>query len=282
MIDFLINNLMMPLLRYFYDMTGSYGWAIIFVTIAVKTLLLPLTIKSLKAQIEMQKIQPKLKALQTEYKDRPELMNQKVIELYKTSRVNPFSGCLPILIQMPFFISIYSTFVGEEFKKMAGHDSSFLFIQDLTQQGLTADNIALVIVFGITTFAMQKMMTTNPDDPMQKQMLFMMPIMITLMFFFVPVPSGALLYIVSSNFYSLIQNLFFMRYKKSIEIKDTSNTIEKNAKDILVSKTVKDKSLSTIDLDKNKNVIVNEVAPVMESESKSKRAKKNQKKNRKK
>ncbi|MFN8673969.1 MAG: YidC/Oxa1 family membrane protein insertase [Candidatus Sericytochromatia bacterium] len=282
MINFLIDNLMMPLLTYFHDLTGSYGWAIIFLTVVIKTMLLPLTIKSLKAQIEMQKIQPKLKELQTKYKDKPELMNQKVIELYKNSRVNPFSGCLPVLVQLPFFIAIYSTFTGQTFKDLAGKEGGFLFIQDLTKQGLTPDNIFLVMVFGISTYLMQKMMTTNPDDPMQKQMLFMMPIMITMMFIFVPVPSGALLYIVCSNLYSVLQNVFFLQYKKNLQLADGNITVEATAKEIITSKSSKESTSSAIVLDKNNTVDDDNLSPVMSSSSKSKRAKKSQKKNRKK
>lgn len=281
MIDFLINNLMMPLLRFFYDISGSYGWAIIFVTVAVKSALMPLTFKSIKAQMDMQRIQPIMKELQAKYKDRPELLNQEMIKLYKDHRVNPLGGCLPILVQLPFFIAIYSTFVSKEFNELAGgSNSSFFFIKDLTKNGLTPDNVFLVVIFGITTFVSQKMMTTNPDDPMQKQMLYIMPIMITVMFFTVPVPSAALLYIVASNLFSLVQNLFVIREKKRLELKSGTNVVEKNAKDILSSKISLEKNNSSIMLEKE--IITSNLSPVMSSSSKSKRVKKDQKKNRKK
>lgn len=281
MIDFLINNLMMPLLRFFYDISGSYGWAIIFVTVAVKSALMPLTFKSIKAQMDMQRIQPIMKELQAKYKDRPELLNQEMIKLYKDHRVNPLGGCLPILVQLPFFIAIYSTFVSEEFNKLAGgSNSSFFFIQDLTKKGLTPDNIFLVVIFGITTFVSQKMMTTNPDDPMQKQMLYIMPIMITVMFFTVPVPSAALLYIVASNLFSMLQNFFVLKEKKRLGEINGTNVVEKNAKDILSSKISLEKNNSSIMLEKE--IITSNLSPVMSSSSKSKRVKKDQKKNRKK
>lgn len=262
-------------------MTGSYGWAIIFVTVAVKSALMPLTFRSIKAQMDMQRIQPIMKELQAKYKDKPELLNQEMIKLYKDHRVNPLGGCLPILVQLPFFISIYSTFVSKEFNDLAGAgNSSFLFIQDLTKKGLTPDNVFMVVIFGITTFISQKMMTTNPDDPMQKQMLYIMPIMITVMFFTVPVPSAALLYIVSSNLFSMVQNFFVLKEKKRLGAISGSTVVEKNAKDILNSKISLEKNNSSILLEKG--IITPNSSPVMESSSKSKRVKKDQKKNRKK
>jgi YidC/Oxa1 family membrane protein insertase len=97
-----------------------------------------------------------------------------------------------------------------------GHQG-FLFIQDLTRVGffkdgvLFWDNIMMVVVFGITTFITQKMMMTDPNDPMQKQMLYMMPIMITVMFVFIPLPAGVLLYTVFSNFFTMGQYLVLKR-----------------------------------------------------------------------
>lgn len=272
---------MMPLLRFFYDISGSYGWAIIFVTVAVKSALMPLTFRSIKAQMDMQRIQPIMKELQVKYKDRPELLNQEMIKLYKDHRVNPLGGCLPILVQLPFFIAIYSTFVSKEFNELAGAgNSSFFFIQDLTKKGLTPDNVFMVVIFGITTFVSQKMMTTNPDDPMQKQMLYIMPIMITVMFFTVPVPSAALLYIVSSNLFSMVQNFFVLKEKKRLGAVSGSTVVEKNAKDILNSKISLEKNNSSIMLEKE--ITTSNSSPVMTSSSKSKRVKKDQKKNRKK
>lgn len=276
MIDFLVNDLMMPLLKYFHVLTGSYGWAIVFLTLAVKTALMPLTFQSLKASIEMQKLQPKLKELQNKYKDRPEVYNKKVMELYRDSKVNPLGGCLPILFQMPFFIGLYSTFISDEFKKLiaGGHDASFLFINDLTRVGLSSaaglhlDNLILILLFGVTTFVSQKMMITNPDDPMQKQMLYLMPPMITFMFVLIPVPSGAMLYIVVSNLYTIAQNIVVLNKKKSMEL---------SSKD-----SAKPESNSTINLSKEKESEDEELSPVLASVGKSKRVKKKKKRNRKK
>ncbi len=288
MIDFLVHSVMLPILTYFYAMTASYGVAIIFLTIVIKAALMPLTFQSIRAQMDMQKIQPKLKELQKKYKDKPEIYNKKVIEFYKENRVNPLGGCLPILIQMPFFIGLYSTFMSEEFKTLAGHNSSFLFITDLTRLGLTHngvyyfDNFLLIMLFGITTFISQKMMITNPDDPMQKQMLYMMPVMITFMFAFVPVPSGALLYIVVSNLITILQNIFVINKKKAIALAEGNVSISANDDNILEG----DKKSINLDKSDNDESSIKDnqdrLSPVLVSAGKSKRAKKKTKKNRRK
>lgn len=289
MIDFIINSTMMPLLVLFHNFTGSYGWAIVFLTLAVKTALLPLTYQSIKSSLDMQRLQPKLKELQQKYKDKPEILNKKMMEFYRDNKFNPLSGCLPILVQLPVFIALYSTFISEDFKKMAHGDSnssSFLFIKDLTQSTVFEsatntphfDNILLIVLFAVTMFASQKMMITNPDDPMQKQMLYMMPIMIPVMFLFVPVPSGALLYMVVSNLVGIGQNVFVLNKKKSLSVE-----MEK------ASNSVADKAIKEIDLNKNINLDKSsvkesksdELSPVLVSAGKSKRAKKKLKKNKK-
>lgn len=253
MIDFLVNDLMMPLLKLFFNMTGSWGWAIIFLTLAIKMALMPLTFKSIRASFEMQKLQPKLKEIQSRYKDKPEIYNKKIMELYQEHKVNPLGGCLPILLQMPFFIGLYSTFIGEEFNKLAGK-SDFLFIESLTRiglsgkEGLYIDNVILVLLFGITMFVSQKMMMTNPNDPMQKQMLYMMPVMITIMFVIIPIPSGALLYIVISNIISIFQNIIVLNQKKSLGLdsKAVDKTIEVNSINLEKEEKNTDNNLETV------------------------------------
>lgn len=287
MIDFLVHSIMIPMLKFFHDQTGSYGWAIILLTVAVKSALLPLTYQSLKSSLEMQKIQPKLKILQERYKDRPEMLNKKLMEFYKENRVNPLGGCLPILFQLPIFIGLYSTFTSKEFIDLAqSGNSSFLFIQDLTRSGMYSyDNIVLLVLFASTTFISQKLMITNPNDPMQKQMLYMMPIMITIMFAMVPVPSGAMLYVVISNLITLLQNLYVVNKRKAAEAVGT-DSVESFVKKLDESdkNDPKQKSKNPIALDKKSLLDDNqmEMSTTLATASKSQRANKKQKKNRKK
>lgn len=226
-IDFLVDQLMLPILNGFHSLTGSYGWSIILLTFVVKTVLLPLTIKSYHSMKEMQRIQPRMKQLQERYKGKPEELNKQIMMLYREHKVNPFGGCLPILLQMPFLIALYAALIGDAFKKTiidSGH-TSFFFISDLTNSGILTDaglqteNLILVILFGLTTFWQQKVMTVAGHDPasqaMQKQMLYMMPIMITAMFFIFPVPSGVFLYLVASNVISVAQYAYLNQTAQS-------------------------------------------------------------------
>ncbi|HEY9900606.1 MAG TPA: YidC/Oxa1 family membrane protein insertase [Pantanalinema sp.] len=222
-IDFLSHQMMIPILNAFYSFTHSYGMAIILLTVTIKAALFPLTAKQFKASRQMQALQPKLVELQAKYKDKPEELQAKMMEFYKDHNANPFSSCLPLLIQMPFLFALYSSLGNKDFQAQIAH-KSFLFIQNLAAvgvlpgkdhagvaHGLLWDNLILVIFFGISTYVMQKTMTTNPDDPMQKQMLTMMPVMMTVMFLFFPLPSGILLYIAVSNLITLAQNILLMR-----------------------------------------------------------------------
>ncbi len=217
-IDFIANEMMIPILNSFYELTRSYGWAIILLTLTIKAALYPLTAKQFKASRQMQLLQPKLVELQQKYKDKPEELQIKMMEFYKEHNANPFSSCLPMLIQLPFLFALYSALINKEFQDQIAH-KGFLFIQNLAavgvlpgkDHGILWDNLALVIFFGVTTYVTQKMMTTNPDDPMQKQMLTMMPLMMTVMFLFFPLPSGILLYIAVSNIFTIAQNYLLMR-----------------------------------------------------------------------
>lgn len=229
MFDFLIDSMMMPILDFFHQISSSYGTAIILLTCVVRLAIFPLSAKQYASMKAMQMLQPKLKALQEKYKDKPQELNQAMMAFYQEHKVNPFGGCLPLLIQMPFLIALYSTLVSTKFTERVGHQG-YGFIDDLTRTGfyatwhapLTADwgfvralatgglywdNLLMVVLFGLTTFITQKVMMTDPDDPMQQQMLYMMPLMITVMFVLLPLPSGVLLYTVFSNFFTLGQYL---------------------------------------------------------------------------
>ena len=106
---------MIPALVFFAKATQSYGWAIILLTIAVRLLVWPLVAKSTQSMQRMAKLQPHLKAIQERYKDNPELYQKKTAEFMAKNKMNPISGCLPLLIQTPIVIALYATFSGPPF-----------------------------------------------------------------------------------------------------------------------------------------------------------------------
>jgi len=225
--DFLVNGMMMPILEFFHRLSGSYGFAIVMLTVVIRCAVFPLSAKQYKSMKEMQQLQPMLKELQAKYKDNPQELNQAMMAFYSEHKVNPLGGCLPLLVQMPFLIALYSTLISTQFAERVGHQG-WLFINDLTRIGfyptwhpplesfvgffhylttgqLFWDNIAMIVVFAVTTYVTQLMMMTDPNDPMQKQMLNTMPLMITVMFLIIPLPAGVLLYTVFSNFFTMGQ-----------------------------------------------------------------------------
>ena len=109
---------------------GSYGWAIIVLTILVRICLWPLNVSQQRSMRMMQTLQPKMKAIQDRYKSNPQVMQQKLMEFYKEHKFNPMGGCMPLLIQMPIFILLYSALMSPQFIQMAG-DASFMFINRL-------------------------------------------------------------------------------------------------------------------------------------------------------
>lgn len=241
-INFLEHQMMLPILQKSYELAGNYGWAIIFLTIIIRMLLLPLTMQSYYSMKAMQQLQPKLKKIQERYRNKPEELNKHMLALYRDHKVNPLGGCLPLLIQMPFLFALYASLIGKDFAKMLeapGVDKHFLIFPDLTHLGLRAaesaggaiywENVVLLALFTLTTVIQQRTMTPPPSadaDPrqaaIQKQMAVMMPIMITVMFLVIPLPTGIFMYLVVSNLIGIAQYLFLNAQSKRREAMQAS------------------------------------------------------------
>lgn len=123
-------TLTIKLLKILADFCGSYGVAIVVLTLVMRACLWPFNVSQQKNMRDMQTLQPKLKAIQDRYKNNPQMMQQKMMEFYKEHNFNPMGGCLPLLIQMPIFILLYSSLMSPQFIQIAG-DSKFLFINRL-------------------------------------------------------------------------------------------------------------------------------------------------------
>ncbi len=326
------TSLTVQVLKSLADIAGSWGLAIILLTVLVRLAMWPLGVSQQRSMRKMQQLAPKLKEIQNRYKNSPQMMQQKMAEFYKEHSFNPFGGCFPLLIQMPIFILLYTALMSPQFTHMAG-DSSFLFINRLdtplrSHAGQTDDGtfgitkmdkfslektakvylkdgkiqqvkisdpkkalevqgqiipgepvdfkmnlfdlelsvqqleeefrkaeiaiinnstkeietltfekkgnllfsqanteeseaifhydvLILILIFGATMFFAQKVMTmtgkTTVTDPqqkvMQESMAKIMPIMITGMFIFFPIPAGVLLYLIASNIIQVIQSV---------------------------------------------------------------------------
>ncbi|MFI3210856.1 MAG: YidC/Oxa1 family membrane protein insertase [Peptostreptococcaceae bacterium] len=227
----IINNLMATILSFIFDFVNSYGFSIILFTIFIKLLLLPLTIKQTKSTKAMQDIQPKIQEIQLKYKDKPEKQSQEIMELYKEAKINPMAGCLPLLIQMPILIGLFSVlrepWVYGIFENQVAYeaaDTSFLFLSNLTQAGnmgdilsgqIQVENLIMAILSGGSSYLMQTVMM--PNDPKQQETMKTMTYVMTIMSFVwgYTFPAGLALYWVVSNVFSIAQYYLVMNPLKA-------------------------------------------------------------------
>jgi YidC/Oxa1 family membrane protein insertase len=184
------------LLEKAYGIVKNWGLAIILVTLLIKLVFYPLTEASGKSMAKMRTVQPRLKALQERHKDDKQALSQATMELYKKEKVNPLAGCLPMLIQIPFFISFYWVLLESVEIRQAPF---FLWIQDLSSRD---PYFVLPILMGLGMFFQQKLNPT-PPDPMQAKIMMAMPIVFTGMFAFFP--SGLVLYWLTNSLLSIAQ-----------------------------------------------------------------------------
>jgi YidC/Oxa1 family membrane protein insertase len=196
-------------LNFFHGLVPNYGVAIILVTIALKIVFWPIQAKSIQSMKAMQKFQPLMNKLREKYKDDPQRLNTEMMKLYKEHKINPFSGCLPMLVQLPVLIAFYRVLLNA----IALRGAPFLWIHDLAQP----DTIATVMGFDINplplamtagTFWQQKLTPTGGDPQQQKMMMFM-PIM--MLFFFYKLAAGLTLYYTLQQILSVLQQWRSMR-----------------------------------------------------------------------
>lgn len=199
------------LLKYLFTLIGNWGVAIIVLTIIVRLIVMPFNIYSYKSMKVMQKIQPEMNRIRERYKDKPAdqkmQMNQEVMELMKRNKANPLGGCLPMLIQLPVFIALYSV-LGQSIELYRA--PFMLWIHDLSVRD---PFFVLPILMGVTMFVNQKI-TPTTMDPQQAKIMMWMPIIFSL--FMLSLPSGLTLYIFISTLFGILQQMFFMRDKGSV------------------------------------------------------------------
>ncbi|MHB9099753.1 MAG: membrane protein insertase YidC [Syntrophales bacterium] len=197
--------LAMPLLaalKFFYGYVHNYGIAIIILTILIKMIFWPLGNKSYKSMKEMQKLQPKMAALREKYKDDKTKLSQESMALYKTHKVNPLGGCLPMVVQIPVFFGLYKCLL---YAIELRHSPLFWWIQDLSAKD---PYYITPIIMGATMFMQQKMTPTGAD-PMQAKIMLFMPIIFT--FMFLNFPSGLVIYWLFNNIISIGQQMYINR-----------------------------------------------------------------------
>jgi len=186
-------------LKFLYKYTGNYGVAIIIITCILKLIFFPLTHKSYKSMKDMQKLQPKMAELKEKHKNDRDAMNKAVMELYKTHKVNPMGGCLPMLVQIPVFFGLYRALM---YSIELRHAPFFLWITDLSAKD---PYFVTPIIMGATMFIQQKMTPSNMD-PVQAKMMLALPVVFT--FMFLNFPSGLVIYWLVNNVLTIAQQMY--------------------------------------------------------------------------
>lgn len=184
------------LMELIHGLIGNWGWTIVAFTIAIKLALFPLSAAGYRSMAKMKVVTPKMQAVRERYKNDPQKMNQAMMELYKTEKINPLGGCFPILIQMPIFLALY--WVLQASVEMRGAPWMG-WITDLTAPDPL---FILPVIYAISMYITTKL-NPAPADPMQAKMMMFMPLAFSVMFFFFP--SGLVLYWVVNNILSIGQ-----------------------------------------------------------------------------
>ncbi|MCF0157602.1 YidC/Oxa1 family membrane protein insertase [Veillonella caviae] len=206
-----IVELMRTLLTYAFQLTEmvgfpSYGVAIILLTIVIKAILAPLTVKQIKSMKAMQELQPRMKAIQDKYKNDPQRMQQEIGNMYKEMGVNPLAGCLPLLVQMPFLIAIFYALQNYPY------DPNFVQFLWLPSLGETDPYYILPVLSAVSTWLMSRQTSqgaTGAAASQQKMMMWFMPLFIG--YISLNFPAGLVIYWIVSNVFQFVQQHFIYK-----------------------------------------------------------------------
>ncbi|MBM3463549.1 MAG: membrane protein insertase YidC [Armatimonadetes bacterium] len=242
----LLSNFFMAALNGLQFFTGSYAWAILLFTVAIKVLLYPLTEKQYRSMKEMQALQPEMRLLQEKYKNDSKRLQEEQQKLFTKHQVNPLGGCLPLFIQMPILYGIYTTimnfkhvFEGEHISFLWMGSGSYLaqmlpdwytvhapalirhfFPSFAIAKSLAEPDVPLLILYGISMYLSQKLTVTDPATAKQQASLnLIMPIMFTFMLYSWNFPSAMVLYWLSFNLLGLIQQAHIIRMPATLTVR---------------------------------------------------------------
>jgi YidC/Oxa1 family membrane protein insertase len=184
------------ILKSIHGVVGNWGWSIIILTILIKLVFYPLNAKAGRSMAQMKVLTPKMEKLKELYGDDRQKLNQAMMELYKTEKINPLGGCLPIVVQIPVFIALYWVLLASIELR---HAPWLGWIQDLSAR----DPYFILPVIYAVSMLVQTRLNPQPADPVQARVMLIMPIMFSVFFLFFP--SGLVLYWVVQNLLSIVQ-----------------------------------------------------------------------------
>jgi YidC/Oxa1 family membrane protein insertase len=235
---FVLANIFQPLIDVFEAVLkaihsvigGSWGWSIVLLTVLVRALLLPLTLKQFHSMQRLQRLQPEMKAIQNKYKDDKQRQQQEIMKFYKENQVNPLSSCLPLVAQLPVFISLFymlrsslridicpqsqpgahlvnGHWVGISHAHTVpcgpNNGAGFLFIPDLTNKATGAVLVVLILLYVGTQLASSLMMSSPTMDRTQRNIMLLMPLFFVI--FIISFPAGVIVYWITTNTWTIGQ-----------------------------------------------------------------------------
>ena len=207
------------ILLFFHDTVGfSWGWSIVALTVIVRAALLPLTLKQFKSMQNMVRFQPEIKRLQERYKNDRERLNQEMMKFYRENKVNPFASCLPLVAQLPVFLSLFYMLqadlrldicpdvnppgTSDPVPCGSGGEASFLFIPDLTDKATGGVLIALIVLYVGSQLLSTVLMSTATD---KTQRIIFLALPFVFVIFVISFPAGLLVYWITTNLWTIVQ-----------------------------------------------------------------------------
>jgi YidC/Oxa1 family membrane protein insertase len=213
-------------LLFFHDTVGAgWGFSIILLTVAVRVALLPLTIKQVTSMQRLQLLAPEMKKIQTKYKDDRQRQQQEMMRFYRENKVNPLASCLPLLLQLPFFIALFYMLQADlrrdicgqtakacgdattaQFASIGAHpgDESFFFIADLTSKATGSVLIVLILLY-VTSQVASGLLSTSTMDKNQRMIMLALPVVFVA--FVINFPAGLMVYWITTNLWTIVQQL---------------------------------------------------------------------------
>jgi YidC/Oxa1 family membrane protein insertase len=233
-----IANVLQPLidacqwiLEFWHDLIGdfpnSWGWSIILMTFTVRIAILPLTFKGVKSMQRLQVLQPKIKEIQERYKDDRQRMNQEVMAFYQREKVNPLGSCLPLILQIPFFISLFYLLRSDEFTADIADNPGFYAIDNLAEKVTDPVLLGVLIVLYVGTQLAASAVTAISADPMQRRIMFALPFVFVV--FIINFEAGLILYWITTNVWTIGQQLLVRKLYPKPEPLDPRDAVPESS-----------------------------------------------------
>ena len=198
---------------------GSWGWAIVGLTVVVRVVLLPLTLRQFKSMQSLQRLQPQIKELQAKYKEDKQRLNQEMMKFYQENKVNPLGSCLPLVAQMPIFIALFYMLqddlrreICDQTARSCGEvirgSAEFLFIPDLTAKATGGVLVVLILLY-IGSQVFSSLLMTVSADKNQRRIMLALPLVFV--FFIINFPAGLIVYWITTNLWTIVQQFIVKR-----------------------------------------------------------------------